>query len=432
LCLTKQYQSYQYKFESYLYFYEKGLSILKEEGLLSFITPELFLRLEKSENIRRLLLDNSVLTELKFCGESVFEDVKVNSVILTLSKGDFKNDYFQIIPENEIAWNYKYATWKSTPLVKIEYEISPIVKNIIDKIEDKSTTVGNLGEAIQGLTPYDSYRGHSKELIKERGFHFLEKVDESCGKWLDGKHVNRYSLVEGNEWLKYGDWLAAKRENKFFEGPRLLFREVPGQNKRIQATYAETTYYHGHSITPFIIGNKQANNKLFEILGVTNSKLLSWIAKYKSSNFSKNTFPKLNPKDIKNFPIPKEVLESDVLCEFVKLILEKQEILIVEENKFTNYLQSQFSIDKLTKKLQNWHELEFVDFIKELNKAIKKVGGDKLTKMDEMEWMEVFETKKEEAQTLQAEIDKTDKEIDHMVYELYGLSEEEIKIVEER
>ncbi len=46
-----------------------------------------------------------------------------------------------------------------------------------------------------------------------------------------------------------------------------------------------------------------------------------------------------------------------------------------------------------------------------------------------MEWMEVFETKRGEAQTLKAEIDKTDAEIDAMVYEL-GLSEEEIKIVE--
>ena len=47
-----------------------------------------------------------------------------------------------------------------------------------------------------------------------------------------------------------------------------------------------------------------------------------------------------------------------------------------------------------------------------------------------MEWMEVFETKKAEAQNLKAEIDKTDREIDLMVYELYGLTEEEIKIIE--
>ena len=47
-----------------------------------------------------------------------------------------------------------------------------------------------------------------------------------------------------------------------------------------------------------------------------------------------------------------------------------------------------------------------------------------------MEWMELFETKKAEAQILKAEIDQTDKEIDQMVYELYGLTEEEIQIVE--
>ena len=50
--------------------------------------------------------------------------------------------------------------------------------------------------------------------------------------------------------------------------------------------------------------------------------------------------------------------------------------------------------------------------------------------MDKMEWMEVFETKKTETQTLKDEIDNRDKEIDVMVYELYGLTDEEIEIVE--
>ena len=44
--------------------------------------------------------------------------------------------------------------------------------------------------------------------------------------------------------------------------------------------------------------------------------------------------------------------------------------------------------------------------------------------------MELFETKKSEAQTLKSEIEKIDKAIDRVVYELYGLDEEEIKLVE--
>jgi hypothetical protein len=64
-----------------------------------------------------------------------------------------------------------------------------------------------------------------------------------------------------------------------------------------------------------------------------------------------------------------------------------------------------------------------------------------LTKKDEFEWIDLFEENKKKAQELKAEIDKTDKEIYGMVYELGAcpdwslrnigrLSEEEIRIVE--
>jgi type II restriction/modification system DNA methylase subunit YeeA len=45
--------------------------------------------------------------------------------------------------------------------------------------------------------------------------------------------------------------------------------------------------------------------------------------------------------------------------------------------------------------------------------------------------MQYFETEKSKANTIQQLIDKTDKEIDEMVYQLYGLTEEERKVVEE-
>ena len=99
-------------------------------------------------------------------------------------------------------------------------------------------------------------------------------------------------------------------------------------------------------------------------------------------------------------------------------------------SNYLKYLQSQFKIEKLSKKLQNWHELDFGDFINELNKAIKKVGGEKLDDKAQFSLMSLFEEQQEEAQTLKAEIDYTDREIDQMVYGLYGLTEKEIKIVE--
>ncbi|WP_370424498.1 hypothetical protein [Tenacibaculum dicentrarchi] len=97
-------------------------------------------------------------------------------------------------------------------------------------------------------------------------------------------------------------------------------------------------------------------------------------------------------------------------------------------------------IFKGSEKLQNWYDLEFGDFIKELNKAIKSNNKELvknelpiipvLTKLDEMDWMDVFTVKKAEAQALKTQINQTDKEIDAMVYKLYNLTDAEIAIVE--
>ena len=50
---------------------------------------------------------------------------------------------------------------------------------------------------------------------------------------------------------------------------------------------------------------------------------------------------------------------------------------------------------------------------------------------EESEWKHYFNEQKQKARDLQSQITQTDREIDRMVYDLYGLTEEEIKIVEE-
>jgi len=205
----------------------------------------------------------------------------------------------------------------------------------------------------------------------------------------------------------------------------LLFREVPGQNKRIQATFTEETYYHGHSITPFLLNEFQKAEDLYPILAVSNSKLISWYVTYKSSNFSKNTFPKLNPKDIKELPVPKNIEQISNLGVKANTILKISFDLRKLAGQFCSLLMSKFEIEKLTTKLDNWYDLEFKGFLKELRKS--KV---KLSLSEEAEWMQYFNEQKEKAQTLKSKIAKTDNDIDQMVYELYGLNEKEIKIVE--
>lgn len=49
---------------------------------------------------------------------------------------------------------------------------------------------------------------------------------------------------------------------------------------------------------------------------------------------------------------------------------------------------------------------------------------------EQSEWLTFFEEEKQKALAIKNEIDKTDKEIVNLVYAIYGLTDEEIKIVE--
>ena len=79
----------------------------------------------------------------------------------------------------------------------------------------------------------------------------------------------------------------------------------------------------------------------------------------------------------------------------------------------------------INKKLSNWPSLSFGQFLKELEKQ-----KEKFSLPEQNEWLQYFEPEKQKAASIQQLIQQTDKEIDVIVYTLYGLTEEEINIVE--
>jgi hypothetical protein len=126
--------------------------------------------------------------------------------------------------------------------------------------------------------------------------------------------------------------------------------------------------------------------------------------------------------------IPIIVASNETQDKFIKhadLMLALNKQLQEVSQKFQRTIQRKFELEELPKKLQDWYKLPYPEFIKELVK--KKV---KLSLSQEAEWEDYFIEESKKALELKATIDATDKAIDKMVYELYGLSEEEIQIVE--
>ena len=164
------------------------------------------------------------------------------------------------------------------------------------------------------------------------------------------------------------------------------------------------------------------------LLAILNSSVIRY-----ELNANRRSNIHIYPEDWKTLKIPKLDTQDGISFEIkekVEIIINHNNVFQERNSNFLKYIQSKYQIEIFSRKLQNWHELAFSEFIKELNNVIKKSVAEKLSKSDEMEWMELFEKKKAEAQTLKSDIDKTDREIDQMVYELYGLTHEEIRIVE--
>jgi hypothetical protein len=95
------------------------------------------------------------------------------------------------------------------------------------------------------------------------------------------------------------------------------------------------------------------------------------------------------------------------------------------DNKLKRLLSNHFSGIKINKKLNKWFDLSFTDFKKELKKQ-----KFKLTLDSESEWLDYFENQKEKYKDIVDRIQSLEKEIDQKVYELYDLTDKEIKIVE--
>jgi len=190
-------------------------------------------------------------------------------------------------------------------------------------------------------------------------------------------------------------------------------------------------YYPIDSIHTLNLNKKLENSGelLISLLAILNSKLFKFLYHWKLDE-SGTVYPQVKKVNIEWLPIP-ELSKMASLSLITKRIIEQHLFFEEVSLKFEKYItQSLFAVYKPTS-IVNWHLLIFPDFIKELNKAIKAAKGLPLTKKDEFEWMELFEENKKKALELKAQITQTDNEIDQMVYALYELTEDEIKIVEE-
>ena len=453
-------KSFSGTFDMYVFFYEKAVNVLNNTGVLGFITPNTIIDYSQFKKLRKfLMLENDIYQILKLV--NVFEDAIVDTAILILFKNREQNDYFKGISYKSEILNLEYFNIPLIDSKNLAEDIFLLNDNskfdLIAFVSNYESNMNDLFKITQGITT-----GGNEAFINSKE-HFVQNNinQELIKKVTKGKEINRFRINFEKEYILYStkenngesikeittlldtfrEKLSTKRETKTgklpwyclhwarnerdFNEPKILIRQTA--DKIIGALDLEN-YYPIDTLHTLNLKIEVDDKIIFlkKSLCILNSNMFKFLYQWKL-NEEGTVYPQVKKVNIEWLPFPRiDEINAVTLNILYDQILSLNKGLQEISAKFQRTCERKFENLNQNKKLQDWYKLSYADFIKELTK--QKI---KLTLSEEAEWANYFDQEKSKALEIQAKIASTDKEIDQMVYELYGLSEEEIGIVEE-
>jgi len=390
--LEHKYPVFRRNYDFFVAFIQKGLQVLKNGGFFSFILPNTFLGGQYFEDLREYIFSEAKILKIVDFGISrVFLEPNVFNVIILLQKESEapkrKNNTVMLVNGLSITPNDSQVDFTTEPRIQSRLpslgwrSIDPIVRKCIDKhlklvdmayVKDVGLNYWTIGRK--------KTRGGS---IADRILYEGERKNKQDLPYLKGRDTERYYYAFNDRWLRhnYQEFLVPEVDifgygsDFLLNGSKIIYRQTADS---IVATIDNHPYLVDKTLHAVRIKDASAKDFSLEyLLGILNSKLATYVYR----DFAK---------------------EEGRLFAQVKTFIMKE--LPIRQIDFTNQSEKQ-AHDNI---------VAHVEKILELNKKLAPIR-------------EIYSDEREE---LLKEIAKTDKEIDSLVYDLYGLTEAEIKIVE--
>ncbi|OCL91070.1 Eco57I restriction-modification methylase domain-containing protein [Aliarcobacter thereius] len=417
--LSKIYKVANGTADLYVYFYELALNMLKPNGLKGFICSNKFFRAKYGENLREYILENTTILQIAdFNGVKIFEDATVDSAITIFQKQKADSNSTFKVADIDLINSYDM---KQNDLTKTSFSFSnPKELAIKQKMQNLGTplkdwdisiyrgilTGFNEAFIIDEATKNELIKKDSKSLeiikplikgrdIKKYNYEFnnlflistfpalkldineypaIKEYLETFGKRLEQTGEKGSRKKTANKWFEIQDNIAYYKE---FEKDKIIYPEIASNPNAFE--YDKNGYYLDK--TAFLI----EGNNLKYIISILNSKSLLHYMKQSIRQVGQGY--QLSKIFVEVFPIPK--IDEESQKPFIKLV---DEILEAKQ------------------KIKDYKIL--------LDEAIKNNNFDREIAL------------KKELENLENICTTNEKTIDQMVYKLYDLTEDEIKIVE--
>jgi len=391
--LADEYPQLSGHWDLYLAFLVKTLELVKTSGRHTFVYPTSILTEPYAKHVRKAFIDNEIVSSLSVFGtERVFAKVSRKVCILTLMPS-VKQQEIEIVKweggqivETTLV---EPLSWASYHNYIFNVEVSKHDFAIMQKIESQSIKVGNIFYVNYGAQISSKVKGvFSQDKL-------LNKISVgNAQRCLKGNSVKRYRIEWKGLYLDYQpEIMYGPRHSRFFESSKIIFNKTSSKGYGLMVTFDDSGYYCDQRLIclvryDYLDGTKlKLKFKGFDKLssdasdlyftGLLASRLLTyWFKSFVATKNLQGEYTDVLPKMVRALPIrpvnfddPTDVARHDKMVALVNRMLTLHQQL-----------------------------------------AAASIPADK--------------------KLYQRQVAATDRQIDALVYELYGLSADEIGIVE--
>lgn len=487
--LSEKYMSASNKYDLYVLFLEKAHKLLKDGGRVGFIIPHKFINAEFGKGIRKFLKENLCVEKIISFGHNlIFKDATTYTAIVFLKKekltslkyyevkgtktaqkieneinqlkdSDFNNISYESLDDKKWIFSSQNNASVLDKLNKQPLKLRDVFSNIFQGIVSNGDDIFILEGTMKG----NKFIGFSKELNKEVS---LEK--EIMKPLLKGEDIKRNYHSDIKTYIIYPHYLDSDKtrpyeEDEFKDKFPLAYEYLSNfkkdlTDKKIKYKTNPKYWYSLHRsrevnlfeqnriITPqislgcnmFLDLNKNYHNtkgysfiKKEEIkedykyfLTILNSNIM-WFFIKNTGDVMRGGYYSFSTDYLEPFPIPKlDNLEQqkpfvDKADQVIELTNSFEEL----KNNFVDWLVDNFNLQKHKSKFDSAYKLKKEDLIEKLKEL----------KVD-LSYMTLYSNiVRNHASLVKSynELQAIEDEINEMVYKLYDLTSEDIKIIEE-
>lgn len=374
--LSSIYKTAKGNWDLFIVFIERGLQLLRTDATITYIVPNKLVAARYSEKLRGMLLAKNILEIRDYSNANVFKEVDVYPIVFLIQNNNNRNDVVMSVMQSETELKLSNKVPAEVFYKDIHWGKYFSPKEVLDillKMSEHSGPGLLSGGVSDAATVSEAYQ------IKEYLIEKSPRHKEGYKKLINTGSIDRYVSLWGKQktqYIKNGymEPVISDKDLKKISATRFQQATsekiiIAGMSKELECFYDTGKYLAGKSTTTILRDNLSKEVDLKYTLALLNSNLVSfWFQKSFGALSLAGGYLQINNKEIEKIPIP--VADS------------------LTQKKFTSIVDKIITITKSDDYLEN--------------------------------------------SAKQAKVHEYEKQIDQLVYKLYGLTPEEIKIVEDK